>query len=529
MTASVVCAAPQEGENEREQMVAMRDGVKLATNVYLPKKGEGPWPVILNRTPYNKEGGLVLSHTRYTHADYVYVVQDCRGRFRSEGDYRPFQDDQLDGYDTIQWIASQPWCNGKVGMSGASAMGITSMAAAVSQPEALKAAFVIVTPESFWNEAIFIGGAFKKADVEGWLKGQNALDQLEDRRSSLTRTEEELTLDLIQNRQKIEIPIYHIGGWYDIFSNGTQGNFHFLFNQGSPGARGAQKLMMGPFGHGGLKGDLRYRKAGGILGAMTEEIRWFDYHLKGIDNGIMDEPPVKYYQMASARKDAMSDKNGWEEAPNWPPASTQTRYYLTASNGLAAKKPSGAPDPSKYRFDPANPVPTVGGANLQLPLGPMDQREIGQRDDYLRFTSAPLEEDVKIAGSVNFELWAATDAPDTDFMVKLVDVYPDGYEALLLDAPIRCRYREGRRPQDIKRMPEGKPVKLEIPLGGTANIFEKGHRIAIHVTSSNAPRFDVNPNTGHDAGKSDHAPREANNSIYHDAKHPSAVVLPVIP
>ncbi len=508
-------------------MVAMRDGVKLATDVTLPK-GKGPWPVVLTRTPYGKESGVNFGSDRYRAEGYVYVAQDCRGRYASEGEYRPFEDDRNDGVDTVNWVAEQPWCNGKVGMSGASAMGITTMLCAIGNPENLTAAFVVVTPESLWDEATFIGGVFKDADTTGWLRSQDAGHLVEQRKASLEDTKQELLMDIVHHRQKIDIPIYHVGGWYDIFSVGTQGNFSFLQNHGHEGARGQQKLMMGPFGHGGMKGKLRYKGSGGILSALKDEIRWFDYHLKGIDNGIMDEPPVKFYQMASARKRALSKKNGWQTADNWPPENTQTRYFLHSRGALTQTATEATDAKTTYRFDPANPVETVGGANLRLPLGPMDQRAIGDRPDYLRFQTPVLEKDVTIRGTVWVDLFASTDAPDTDFMLKLVDVYPDGYEALLLDAPIRTRYREGRRPEQIKMMPPGKPTQMRVNLGSTANTFEAGHRIAVHISSSNAPRFEVNPNTGEPLGQNTLPPRVANNTIHHDTQHPTALVLPVI-
>lgn len=510
-----------------EIMVPMRDGVKLATDVMLPK-GEGPWPVILMRTPYNKRGDFSMMKDRYLGADYAYVVQDCRGKFASDGEYRPFEDDRLDGFDTVNWIAEQDWCNGKVGMTGASAMGITTMLCAIANPKNLEAAYVVVTPESFWEEASFIGGVFKEADTTGWLKGQDAGDLVADRKASYTDTEQELGLDIVHHRQKIDIPIYHAGGWYDIFSVGTQGNFSFLQNEGADGAQGQQKLMMGPFGHGGVKGDLRYRGSGGILGAFKEEIRWFDHHLKGKENGIMDEPPVQFYQMASAKKRELSDKNGWQTAENWPPESEPTHYYLHSDGELTQTATEATDAKTTYRFDPKNPVETVGGHNLTLPIGPMDQREIGDRPDYFRFQTPVLEEDVTIQGPVWVDLYASTDAPDTDFMFKLVDVYPDGYEALVMDAPIRTRYREGRRADQIKMMEPGKPTRMRVDLGSTALTFEAGHRIALHVTSSNAPRFEVNPNTGEPINKEKLPPRVATNTIHHDTEHPTAVVLPVV-
>jgi len=526
-TMAVAADEPQVNEAATEYMVAMRDGVTLATNVYLPE-GDGPFPVILTRTPYSKDGAFAFRWQQYTKTGYAYVIQDCRGTFRSEGNYRPFDDDKNDGFDTIKWIADQPWSNGKVGMSGASAMGITTLLAAIGNPEELVAGFVVVAPESFWEEASFINGVFKEADTTNWMRSQNALDQVAERKASLEDVAEQLEKDILPNRDQIDIPIYHLGGWYDIFATGTQGNFTYLQNQGQQGARGQQKLLMGPFGHGGLKGELRYRGGGGLLSAFKEEIRWFDYHLKGDDNGIMEEPAVTYYQMAAAKKGDLSDKNEYRTIDNWPPPSEETRLYLHDGGKLARQAPTQAGSSTTYPFDPKNPVPTVGGANLTLPIGPMDQREISGRSDYLRFETPELEEDLSIAGPVYAELVVSTDVPDTDFVVKLVDVYPDGYEALLMDAPYRCRYRNGRAPEKIAMMEPGKPTLLRIPLGGIANTFEAGHKLAVHVTSSNAPRFEVNRNTGEPIGVTDQEPRIANNTIHHGADHPSAIVLPVV-
>jgi hypothetical protein len=284
---------------------------------------------------------------------------------------------------------------------------------------------------------------------------------------------------------------------------------------------------MGPFGHGPLTGDLAYPGNDRLALGGDQEIRWFDYWLKGIQNGIMDEPPVRYFMMASAKKDALSPKNRMLASANWPPAHREVRYYVTGDNDLTTKAPTVEARKVSYRFDPAKPVPTFGGANLTFERGPDDQRKIGKRDDYLRFSTPPLDKDVIISGPVKVELWASTDGPDTDFMAKLVDVYPDGYEALVLDAPIRTRFRNGRLPEDIRMMTPGAPEKLVIDLWPTAITFEKGHRIALHITSSNAPRFDVNPNTGEGPdGKA--KPRVATNAIHMDETHPTALVLPVV-
>ena len=509
-----------------EYMVEMRDGVKLATSVFLPE-GDGPWPAILTRTPYNK-ARYETGHKRYTDAGYVFVGQDSRGKFKSEGDYYPFESDMPDGYDTVEWIAAQPFCDGKVGISGASAMGIASNLAAAANPPHLAAAFVVVAPEGLFHHSRFIGGVFKESHAGDWMRRQGAGDQVDAMKKRVVMDDQWKAVDYLHHRYKVDIPMYNVGGWYDIFSEGNLKNFMYLQNDGLEGARGNQKLLMGPFGHGAISGDLTYPESGSLGGFFSEEVRWFDHWLKGDENGIMDDPPVRYYMMASAYKDDVSPKNRWIEAESWPPESTPLRFYLHEGFGLSQNPPTESAAPTTYRFDPEDPVPTVGGLNLNLPKGPLDQREIGERPDYLRFQTEPLEEDLVVAGRIEVELYAATDGLDTDFMAKLVDVYPNGYEAIVLDNPIRTRYRHGRTTEDVTMMTPNKPEKLIIDLWSTALTFEKGHRIALHLTSSNSRRFEVNPNTGEAPGENTIPPRVATNSIYHDAEHPSAIVLPVV-
>ncbi len=503
--------------------VAMRDGVKLSTVIYFPA-GKGPWPTILHRTPYGKS----RSGGRYVTAGYVYVSQDQRGRGDSEGEYRPHEAEIEDGYDTVEWVASRPWSNGKVGMTGTSAPGIAANLAAASAPPHLTAAFVRVAPHSLFYEGRFIGGVFKEADTGNWMRNQGVSEEYIDAyKKRVVLDDRWKRTDLVFHRTNIRIPMYNAGGWYDLFSKGSVTNFHFLQDHGHADARGKQRLMMGPIGHGRLRGDLEYPNP---RVKSDEEMRFFDYWLGGVDNGLTDEPAVRYYMMASARKGDASGKNGWRTAETWPPkASRRVRFYLTESLGLRREKPSERSGSTTYRFDPKNPVPTKGGLNLTLPLGPMDQREIGPRSDYLRFQTEPLARDLVVAGKIDLELWAATDGVDTDFMVKLVDVYPDGYEALVLDTALRTRYRFGRRAEDVKMMEPNKPEKLMVDMWHTAITFEKGHRLAVHITSSNSPRFEVNPNTGEAPGEDRLAPREAGNTIFHNAEQPTALVMSVLP
>jgi hypothetical protein len=522
----------------QEVFMPMRDGTVLAANVYLPA-GAGSWPVILQRTPYLKDPdlskaspqqvqGLIASINRYTSGGYAFVVQDVRGKGHSKGFYSAFTDDIPDGYDTVEWAAKQPWSNGKVGITGASALGITSNMAAIAAPPHLVAAYVIVAPNDRSANS-YMGGDLKEKDTIGWTEQQGASeDVLDGIRLGVVSNVISIRSDMSQGMPFIRIPIYNVGGWYDIFNSGNVYNFEWLQNQGSKGARGNQKLFMGPFGHGPLSGDLAYPGMDRATASGADEMRWWDYWLKGIDNGIMDEPPVHIVMMASARKGAFSPKNRIMAFADWPPASREVRYYPTADHGLSAKPPTAEDAKISYKFDPAHPVPTVGGANLTFERGPMDQRAIPDRPDYLRFETPALDHDVAIAGHVSVDVWGATDGPDTDFMAKLVDVYPDGYEALVLDAPIRARYRDGRRPDDVQMMTPGAPEKLTIDMWNTAITFEKGHRIELVITSSNSPRFEVNRNNGAAPGDDKTPARIATNSVYLDKTHPTALVLPVI-
>jgi uncharacterized protein len=514
-----------------EVLAGMRDGVKLAGNLYLPA-GNGPFPCIVQRTPYGKDAMFAspAGAKKYTDAGYAYLVQDVRGKGRSEGFYQAFINDAFDGYDTVEWMAKQSWCNGKIGITGASAMGYTTMLAATMNPPHLKAAYAVVTPSTRLT-GTYIGGAYKQKDSGDWSRGQGVPEETiaftagnYPASSYWDRTE------IADQRKYIDIPTYQYGGWYDIFNEGNVRNFMYLQHEGAKGARGNQKLEMGPFGHGALSGDIEYPNGGGIgnaQGGAHSEMRWWEYWLKGVDNGIMDEPPVKAYMMASARKGAVSSKNRWMSFGDWPPAPRIVNYYLHADGALSTRAPTAASASKTYNFDPKNPVKTIGGANLTFERGPMDQRPIGSRQDYLKFQTPVLSKDVAIAGTVLADLWASTDGPDTDFMVKLVDVYPDGYEAIVLDSALRTRYRNGRGPDEIEMMTPNAPEKLRLDLWDTMITFEKGHRIAVHVTSSNNPRFDVNPNTGENPGPNAKT-RIARNTIFMDAGKPSSIQLPIL-
>ena len=527
--ACVLAAAEDASARIREYMVPMRDGVRLATTVYLPE-GQGPWPAVLTRTPYNRRTRGPQAGQRYTDGGYAYVVQDQRGRFDSEGAYRPHEAELGDGYDSVEWAAVQEWSDGKVGLSGVSAMGIAANLAAAAAPPHLVAAYVVVAPRSLFYEGRFIGGVFKEADTGNWMRRQGLDEEaVAAYKKRVVLDQRWLDTDTVFQLHDVEIPIYNVGGWYDLFQAGNIANFRYLQEWGREGARGRQKLFLGPFGHGQLQGDLAYPGGGSLASTGAEELRWFDYWLKGDDNGIMDEPPVTYYQMAPARTGDASPHNGLRSAAAWPPPQSRpTRFYLHADGTLAAGTPS-TEGSTTYSFDPGDPVPTVGGLNLTLPLGPRDQREIGERDDVLRFQTPVLDRAVTLVGKIDLELWVSSDAPDTDFMVKLIDIYPDGYEALVLDTAQRARYRYGRRARDVRMLTPGEAVRLDIDLWNTALVVGEGHRLALDVTSSNYPRFEVNANTGEAPGEAQYEPRVARNTVHHEVARPSALILPVLP
>ena len=514
-----------QASKQLEQMVPMRDGVKLATGIFLPE-GNGRWPAVLVRTPYGKNT-QATSNALWTARGFVLVVQDCRGKFQSEGEYKPFVDDGTDGYDTVEWVAKQSWSNGKVGMFGASAMGITTNLAAMMNPPHLTAGFVMVARSSIYSQSAFMGGAYRKELNDRWLKSQKADWVIAETLKHNVYDGYYDSNEMSKHWQEIRIPIYNWGGWYDIFDQGNIDNFVGLQQKGSGQAAGHQKLTMGPWGHGQID-EVKYpENAGGVFGKISLDaaLRWFEYWLEGKDNGIMTEPAVRYYVMGDVT-DPNAPGNEWRTAASWPVPAKTASYFLSSGGALSERQSSGGESEDTYNYDPKNPVPTIGGGNLFIKTGPMDQREIGERKDIFKFVTPVLAAPVEVTGRVTVELWAESDAPDTDFMAKLVDVYPDGTERLVLDSAIRARFRDGLDHEVF--MKKGQVYRFPIDLWSTSIIFNKGHRIAVHITSSNDPRFDPNPNTGKPL-RADDETRVAKNTIHHDRAHPSRVLLPVVP
>lgn len=507
----------------RKVMVPMRDGVKLALDLYCPE-GVGPWPVVLQRTPYNRRAPLMfLPFHFYPQAGIVFAVQDCRGRFESEGVYRPFLDDMEDGYDTVEWLAAQPWSTGRIGMTGMSAMGITSYAAAMAQAPHLVAAAVMCARNPCQTLSRYPGGLFLEGSAESWTKtvGIAEPDSMVPHIAELD--EDDIRNDLRHFYVRIKVPFIHLGGWFDIHEQPILDNFMHFQAEAEPPARGNQKLIMAACGHLGPVKGLKFPGPPPMPWIAQETaLRWFNHWLKGEDNGATAEPAVRYYLMGDTF-DPTAPGNEWREAASWPPKAEPMPLYLHQDGKLTAHSPKIA-GRCTYIYHPSNAVPTIGGNNLLTDTGPMDQRPVSSRPDVLRFIGEPLEAATEVVGHLQVDLWVSTDAQDTDFIVKLIDIYPNGYEALVRDQGTRLRHYKGQYTQT--RTEPGKVYPLSIDLWSTALVFNEGHRIGVLVQSSNWPRFERHTNTWDRIAGYERAV-QATNTIHVGPDHPSRIMLPV--
>ena len=597
LTAAAAPAAAQSNADDvtcHVEQVPMRDGVPLATEVYLPRQS-GNYPVVLTRSPYTR-GSLAAGSncdnprlTELARRGYVGLNQDARGRYRSGGAFDPFQQEGGDGYDTVEWAAQQPWSDGRVGIFGASYVGVTTLQAAAHAPPHLVTAVAEITASDYHDNWTYVNGAFDLHLNQGWtlaffladsyrrsLYGSGFSLQEIDRRvaarmeagrrdllskwvwmlplNSLPAFREDAPyyydwlahpdydsywrqVDIEQRYADITVPVLHTGGWYDVFAVGTVRNFVGMrANGGSPAARNGTKLVMTCCGHTRAQGLIGWGPEAQTFDAALTN-RWFDHYLKGVDNGIDREPDVQLFVMVPP--DSGTDAGGFYlAADEYPlPQAQPIRFHLGSGGRantrhgdgtLSREAPAGPPD--RFVYDPADPVPTMGG-NLCcgdfLLRGAVDQSDIELRDDVLVYTSEPLAEDLAVIGPVTVRLWASSTARDTDFTAKLVDVHMDGIAHNVLDRIVRARYRNGSKSAPSLITP-GETYEYTIPLGDTATVFRRGHRIRLEVSSSNFPHFDRNLNTGHPLGQ-DAAMVTATQTIFHDAAHPSYVELPVAP
>jgi predicted acyl esterase len=510
-----------------DAMVPMQDGTELATTVYLPE-GPGPFPVVVSRTPYDKNG-LRGEGTKFVRHGYAFVAQDLRGRFKSKGHHAIIfhndgWQDPHDGHDTLRWITGQPWCNGKIGSTGGSALGITQNMAAPRAPDGLKAQYVVVAYSDLYAQGAYQGGAFRTGLLENWLKATGMTDvNLKTFVAHPDYDEFWAGLNPEMHAEEVHAPGVFVGGWYDIFLQGTINSFVSIQTRGGAGARGRCRLILAPIGHGTMT-EMKYPANASRLPKCGSDVSWFDYVLKGTDNGVGEEQPVHYYVMGDPT-DKNAPGNCWRSADNWPPPATETAYHFHPDGKLiATTAPEGCGQRS-YRYDPADPVPTLGGAELGGDIGPKDQRKLESRGDVVLFSTDVLTNPVEVTGRVTAKLYVSSDCPDTDFTVKLTDVYPDGRSMLVTDGILRARFRESFTQE--KLLEAGKVYELAVDLWSTSLVFNRGHRIRVAVSSSNAPRFDPNPNTGH-TFRADKESRVATNTIYISKEHPSRILLPVI-
>jgi uncharacterized protein len=322
--------------------------------------------------------------------------------------------------------------------------------------------------------------------------------------------------------RKVRAPAVYQGGWYDIFLQGTINSFVATHYHGGAGAKGKCRLVIGPVGHGAFT-ELKYPANAARLPACGDAFAWFDHILLGKDNGIAEEKAVHYYVMGDPT-DPKAPGNFWRHADDWPPASEPAAFYFHPDNALVRGRPPQGNDRKTYTYDPKNPVPTIGGQELGVPLGPMDQRRVENRPDVLLFSTDELKEAVEVTGRITAKLFVSSDCPDTDFTVKLCDVYPDGRSMLVTDGILRARYHKSFEAESF--FEPGHVYELSVDLWSTSLVFNKGHRIRVAVSSSNAPRFEANPNTGRPF-RADKETRVAKNTLHLSVKYPSHIVLPV--
>ena len=584
-------------------MVPMRDGVRLATDIYLPalngQPASGKFPIILERTPYDKAGsGNVTNGTYYARRGYVCAIQDVRGRFVSEGEWYPFAKEAPDGYDTVEWLAAQEWSDGQVGTMGASYCGSDQSALATLNPPHLSTMIVAVGASNYYHCSMRQNGALEQrfmiyafrmattskeafadpnikaavdkafANVGEWVsraplkKGTSPLRMLPNY--------EQWVLDLFTHgeyddywkqrgyaisqyyEEHADVPTLYLGGWYDSYARATCENYTAL----SKMKNSRQVLLMGPWTHGGWgvsnAGDVDFGSHS-FINYNDLRLAWFDHFLKGMHTEVSDWSPVKIFVMGTGEgipnyQGRLHHGGHWRDEQDFPLPDTQfTPYYLHADGELSTTAPATDGLTSRFSFDPRDPVPTIGGgisaADPIMGAGAFDQRAnsrffgcedtlpLNARSDVLTFQTPPLENDVEVTGPITVKLHASSSARDTDFTAKLIDVcplsddYPDGLAINLTDSIIRARYRNGWDAPEL--LEPGEIYEFVFELYPTSNVFKKGHRIRLDISSSNWPRFDANPNTGGDLGV-ERRLEIAEQTIYHESKHPSHVVLPII-
>ncbi len=541
----------------------MRDGTKLSSDIYRPD-AKGKFPAIITRSPYMTVEGFQKRFSEeakfFARQGYVFVIQDCRGKNDSEGIFHPFFDDPTDGFDALSWCAKQEWSNGELGTIGASYQAWNQWATATLNPPNLRAMVSIVAlPDPvlnvpFQNGALVLWMAEWMAMVDGKkntdpsiydsMKLYNHLP-LRTMDEAFGRKESSIWQNWINHPaaddywkasfyqdefSQIDVPALHVSGWYDDDVIGTHINYTGMRKSGkSEHARINQKLIIGPWQHHvnatRQLGTIDFGQSS-LIDLRKVELEWFDYWLKGKETGIMKQPKVDIFTMG---------KNIWRRTDSWPLEKTEYVKYFIHSNGkantsagdgkLSTAKPNIEEPYDSYTYDPADPSPNIYDTSTMAAEGPYDQRPIERRNDILVYSTSALDDDLDITGPVSVKLFASTSARDTDFWVQLVDVFPNGYSMHLTEGIIRARYRNSLEKQELLE-PE-KIYEFDIDLWVTSNVFQRGHRVRVDISSSSFPKYDRNPNTGNQFG-TDTTLKVADQRIYHNEKHPSHILLPII-
>jgi predicted acyl esterase len=542
LAASAACAARAAepaidlgGVTETHALVPMRDGTRLSTYLYRPP-GDGPWPVLYEQRYADIRGaGSRKAYARLAAAGYVVATQNFRGTHLSEGTWVGYRalgwGAQRDGYDTVEWLARQPWSTGKVGTFGGSQAGYAQNFLAVTRPEHLACQYMTDTGLSLFHEGYRIGGTSRP----GRFKSMDAVCRdPEDNRRLLDEWFKHPTYDAYwadedctRHFAEMDVPCFTVGSWYDFMCQGSVESFIGRQHRGGPHSRGTQQLLIGPWRHGGTKealtiGELTYPE-NSRFAKDAHMIRWFDHYLKGIDNGVEREPTVRYYVMG-ALGEAGAPGNEWRTAADWPVPARAEAYYLREQGALSPRAPVEEASSTAFLADPLHPNEIAGRA---FP-GARDARGFESQAEVRTFTSDVLDRPVEWTGKVRAELFVSSSARDTDVIVRLSDVYPDGRSILLMDSVLRARYRAGYEREVL--LEPGAVAELAFDLGWTSQVFNRGHRIRITVAGTGAPFYEPNPNTGEPLGAE--PPRTtvvARNAVHHDRRHASRIVAPVAP
>ena len=519
---------------ERHEMIPMRDGVRLSAYLYFPE-GDGPWPAVFEQ----RYAGLRADVTRQNAAKlanegYVVALVNFRGTHLSEGTwvgYRALQWGKLqDGYDTCEWLADQDWCTSRIGTFGSSQGGYAQNYLAVTQPPHLTCQYMVDTGLSLYQEGYRIGGTTRPER----FKGIDAVCRNpEDNRRLLAEWFEHPHFDRYWHAEdctrhfdKMNVPCMTIGSWYDFMNQGSIASFQGREHQGGANSRGRQQLVIGPWLHGRRNksnrvGDLEYPE-NASWPVHDHMVRWFNHHLKDDDNGAEGDETVRYYVMGAV-DEADAPGNVWRTAEDFPPAAVSTALFLHDRGSLSVLPPQESKSSTSYTSDPRNPMEIPGRG---FP-GARDARPFEEQMEVRTFTTDPLTEPVEWTGRVRAELYVSSTARDTDFIVRISDVYPDGRSILIVDYPWRARYREGFDHEVL--MEPGEIHELKFPVGWMSQVFNTGHRIRVTIASTGAPLYEPNPQTGNPL--TIEFPDDAvtaTNTIHHGSEHASRIIAPVL-